>query len=289
MNKPTLTQNLKKPVSRLNLVRQFCEGKDVLDVGCVNHDIENTDGSNWLHSTIVEVAASVLGVDYLEREINELAKRGYRVIASDVTKPLEIDTQFDVIVVGNLIEHLTNFEGLMLNIGRLLKPGGIALISTANPFFREQYFYSAFKNDIIVNAEHTCWIDPVTLDQLAQRFELFTSEVHWIKEKWKLSQVILQDDSRSLDIFTGKWNFYGTPSILERAIAPFLGYVFKAVAPSRFYKRVLEYGAQATPRLLYLQIMGSLFGVFWVIYRMCVVTSPINKYELFVSVLKRKS
>ena len=32
----------------------------------------------------------------------------------------------------------------------------------SNPFYREQYFYVAFKNSLIVNPEHTCWIDPLT-------------------------------------------------------------------------------------------------------------------------------
>lgn len=289
MNKSMLTANLKTPVSRLKLVSQFCEGKDVLDVGCVNHDLRNVDGSNWQHSRIKAVASSVLGVDYLEEEISELARLGYRVIAADVTKPIEIDEQFDVIVVGNLIEHLSNFEGLMLNIERLLRPGGCALISTANPFFREQYFYSAFKNDIIVNAEHTCWLDPVTLDQLAQRFGLVTNEVYWIKEKWKLGQVLLNGDSRSLDIFTGQWNFHGSPSATERIIAPILDLVFRVLSPKAASRRVYAKHGDRTSRLLYLRFMGPLVELMWRIYRRLIVTAPINKHELFVSVLKRKS
>src|SRR5712691_2815517 len=115
MNREILRANLDRPVSRLAMTRDYCRNKAVLDVGCVNHDLGNIGGTNWLHRAIVEVAASVLGVDYLEDEIRELAKRGYRVIAADVTKPIDIEEQFDVIVIGNLIEHLSNFEGLLLN------------------------------------------------------------------------------------------------------------------------------------------------------------------------------
>jgi len=288
MNKLMLTANLAAPTSRLQLVRTLCAGKDVLDVGCINHDLQNKDSKEWLHSSIRTVAKSTLGVDYLEHEIGELAKLGYRVIAADVTKPIQIDEKFDVIVVGNLIEHLSNFEGLMLNIERLMKPGGCALISTANPFFREQYFYSAFKNDIIVNQEHTCWLDPITLDQLSQRFGLITDEVHWIKEKWKLGQVILNGESRSIDIFTSQWRFHNSTSKMERAIAPILSLAFKVLAPRKLVQRVYAKHGDLTARLLYLHVIGPMFEFMWSIYRRFIVTSPINEHELFVSILKRK-
>lgn len=204
MDKSVLTANLNAPVSRLEMIRDYCRGKTVLDVGCVQHNACNAVNSNWLHQAIVDVAGSALGVDYLEEDIKKLKERGYRMIAADVTRPLALDMRFDVIVVGNLIEHLSNFEGLMLNIQRLLKPDGYALISTANPFYREQYFYSAFKSDILVNPEHTCWIDPVTMDQLCRRFGLVTDQVRWVKEKWSLGQVILNGDVREFDMFTGR-------------------------------------------------------------------------------------
>ena len=287
MKRTILKANLGRPVSRLELVRKFCRGKAVLDVGCVQHDLGNVDTDRWLHGAITKVAASVLGVDYLEKEVCELSARGYRAIVADVTRPIETEERFDVVVVGNLIEHLSNFEGLMSNIQRLLKPGGCALISTANPFFREQYFYTAFKNDIIVNPEHTCWIDPVTLDQLARRFGLATSDVYWVKERWKLEQVILHGDSMSLDMFTGKWSLDGTLSVAERIVAPVLRIAFRMLAPRSLSSRVFAKYGNRTSRLLYLRFIGVLFGAFWALYRLLVVTSPINRHELFVSVLRR--
>ncbi|TAK71678.1 MAG: class I SAM-dependent methyltransferase [Betaproteobacteria bacterium] len=288
MHREMLRANLRRPVSRIEITKHYCRGMAVLDIGCVNHNLEHVEDRGWIHRAITEVAESVLGLDYLEDEVQELAKRGYRVIAADVNKPIEIEERFDVIVVGHLIEHLSSFEGLMLNIGRLLKPGGCALISTPNPFYTEQYFYSAFKNDIIVNPEHTCWVDPVTLDQLARQFGLATTEVHWIEEKWKLHQVILNSPSRSFDVLTGKWNFEGTPSAAERVIAPVLRGVFQVFAPRSLSRRVFaKYDHERMPRLLYLRFLGVLFQAFWAVYRQVVVTSPINRYEVFLSVLKR--
>jgi SAM-dependent methyltransferase len=288
MNKSLLTQNIRKPVSRRELVARFCAGKDVLDIGCVNHDLQNIDKTNWQHGAIKAVAKSVLGLDYLEHEVRELNKLGYRAVAADISKPVHINERFDVIIVGNLIEHLSNFEGLMKNLELLLRPAGCILISTANPFFREQYFYSAFKNDIVVNAEHTCWLDPITLDQLANRFGLATSEVYWVKEKWTLGEVILNGDSRSLDIFTGRWTFDGPRSTAERLLSPVLALVFRLLAPRGYYRRVVGKHGENIPRIIYLRLMGSLFELFWGTYRKLIITSPVNRYELFVSVLRRK-
>ena len=285
MDKSTLTANLGAPIPRLEIIKNFCRGKTVLDVGCVQHDAGNAAHSNWLHQAIVEVANYVLGVDYLEEDVEKLNARGYHMIAADVTRPLELGTYFDVIVVGNLIEHLSNFEGLMRNIRNLLKPGGCALISTANPFFREQYFYAAFKNDIVVNPEHTCWIDPVTLDQLCRRFGLATREVYWVKETWKLGQVIHSDKTRAFDMFTGKWVFNRPPSLIESAISALLWTVLKYCYPSSFTNRILAKHGREVRRLLYLKFVEKIFEAFWSVYRLVIVAAPINKYELFVSVL----
>lgn len=280
-----LTANVKAPLSRREIVQRFCRGKEVLDVGCVQHDVENVSSDSWLHQAIVEVAKRVVGVDYVPEGVRNLQARGYEVIHADVTQPLEIDQTFDVIVVGNLIEHLSSFEGLLANIRRLLRPHGTALVSTANPFYIEQYFYTAFKNAIIVNKEHTCWIDPVTLDQLVRRFGLITEDVLWVKERWRLQDVIANGDVRSLDLFTGRWYFPGKASVIERLISPMISFAARTLYPRSKMAQVRErYGAN-TARFLYVRFLGTLFGVYWLPRRLFIPTSDINRHELFVSVL----
>ena len=286
MDKRLLQAYLKTPKSRLEIIREFCRDKFVLDIGCVHHDIENADNNTWLHKAVVEVAADTLGVDYLENEVAALTQRGYKMVAGDVNKPLEIDRKFDVIVVGNLIEHLSSFEGLLNNLYRLLKTDGVVLISTANPFFREQYFYSALKNDIIVNPEHTCWIDPVTLDQLCRRFELETVEVRWVKEKWYLSDTIFNGERQSIDTFTGRWTFHRPPSLLERIISPWLVMIFRIPLVAERQLRIQKRYGDDLGRYLYLRLKGIFVDIWWWLRRIVIPTSDINRHELFMSVLK---
>jgi SAM-dependent methyltransferase len=287
MNTEMLRKNLRRPKSRREIIQEICRGKNVLDIGCVHHDIENANSADWLHGNVAEVAGSVLGVDYLQAEVKTLTQRGYQVIVGDVNFPLPIHRKFDVIVVGNLIEHLSSFSGLMENINRLLENDGVALISTANPFFREQYFYSALKNDIIVNAEHTCWIDPVTLDQLSRRFSLETVEVLWVKEKWKLSDAYFNGEAQSLNTFTGRWNFSSQPSPLERLLTPLLKIALRGGVSAERRRRIEVRYQNDVGRLLYLKFKGVLLEVWWKLRRLVIPTSDINQHELFVSVLKR--
>jgi SAM-dependent methyltransferase len=284
-----LRQGLATPVSRIDLVRELCRGKDVLDLGCVQHDAEQANNAAWLHQALVDVAASVVGVDYSSANVAKLMERGYSVITADVTKPLPVEGSFDVIVVGNLIEHLSNFEGLFVNLARHLRPGGRVAISSANPFYREQYFYAAFRNDILVNPEHTCWIDPVTLNQLAGRFGFVTEAIRWVEEGWKLSQMIRHGRNGSYDMFSGRWIFDEKPSLLESLLSPLLERTFLACAPRAYADRVLQkHGRAHARRLLFQRFLGALFDVFWLPYRQLIVTSRINRYELYVSVLRRQ-
>ena len=161
------------------------------------------------------------------------------------------------------------------------------LISTPNPFYREQYFYVAFKNSLIVNPEHTCWIDPITLDQLARRFGLVTTDIYWIREKWHLGPIIMNGPSRSFDQQTGTWTFEGYPPLLERLLSPFLSFAFKLFAPRALRSRVQDkYVPAALPRLLYVYALGAAFSIFWGLYRLLIISSPINKHETFLSVLR---
>lgn len=285
MNNNLLRANLSHPQSRIEIIQEFCRGKSVLDIGCVHHDIDNADKVNWLHKAIVEVASETTGVDYLIEAVQALQARGYNAVVGDVNKELPITGQFDVIVVGNLIEHLSNFEGLLTNIRRLLKANGVALVSTANPFFREQYFYSALTNRIIVNPEHTCWLDPVTMDQLCRRFGLETTEVRWVREKWQMQDTIFDGCGQTLDMFTGKWSFAAPPSILERFVGPLLRCLAARFMKRRFASAAGNYGP-LLERYLYLRFKGLFAEAAWRMRRIVIPHAPINDHELYVSVLR---
>jgi SAM-dependent methyltransferase len=280
------TATLNRPVSRLAFFEDICRGKQVLDIGCVQHDAVHATSDTWLHGRLRQVAGQLVGVDYVPDAVASLRERGYDVRLGDVTQPLPLDMQFDVVTIGNLIEHLSNFEGLFHNLQRWLKPGGTVLISTANPFFYNQYFYAVFRNSILVNAEHTCWLDPVTLDQLAQRFGFATEAVAWCTERWRLSDVILHGRDIEYDMFKGRWFFPHPPGAAEQRLAPVVQSLLqRLLPPAKMQKITAQYGAE-TPRFLWFRLKSLLFEGRWWLQRRLIPVAPINQHELFVSVLR---
>ena len=141
----------------------------------------------------------------MPEEIAKINSNGYDVIFGDVTKPLNITEKFDVIVAGDLLEHLTNFEGFFSNCKMLLKPEGILIITTPNPFFFGEFHYVAFKKNFVVNPEHTCWIDPQCLLQLSERFGFRIKEIAYIKISWPLKGMICETRHHPYDIINGRW------------------------------------------------------------------------------------
>jgi len=288
MDDKLLTQNLANPISRSELIARYCSNKSVLDLGCVNHNKENTSRSNWLHDKIKEVSTDVVGVDLLEEEVNFLNSKGYNIITGDVTKRIDLDRKFDIIVVGNLIEHISNFDALIENITRLLEDSGKVLISTANPFFIEQYFYSAFKNSILINPEHTCWMDPVAMDQLMQRFGFITEKVFWIEEKWKLAEVIMNSKKYRYDMLTSRWYISNiSRSKCLEIIFTYVGKLFEIFDWERYNKAKKQHGLYVM-EFVFLKIRMIIFDMVWKTYRLFIKKSKINKYELFLSVFKRR-
>ena len=52
---------------------------------------------------------------------------------ADLNKPVNIKKKFDVIIAGELIEHIENTGIFLENVNRHLKPDGIFFLTTPNP------------------------------------------------------------------------------------------------------------------------------------------------------------
>ncbi|KKU86472.1 MAG: hypothetical protein A2667_03365 [Candidatus Wildermuthbacteria bacterium RIFCSPHIGHO2_01_FULL_47_27] len=98
-------------------------GGRLLDIGC---------GTGAL---TVEFGGHVLyGVDISEESVKIAQGRGIDAIALDIDEeklPFE-DNFFDIIFCGEVVEHIFDPDHLLDEIYRVLKPGGIAVITTPN-------------------------------------------------------------------------------------------------------------------------------------------------------------
>ena len=107
------------------------QGEKILDIGCGNaRDI----------SYMVEQGAQVIGVDISEGMVAEakmdLEKHGYENItleSGDATQMSYADGEFDKVLCSEVIEHIPDAEKALDEMWRVLKPGGILILSTPNP------------------------------------------------------------------------------------------------------------------------------------------------------------
>jgi 2-polyprenyl-3-methyl-5-hydroxy-6-metoxy-1,4-benzoquinol methylase len=99
--------------------------KRVLDVGCSSGD---------LAGQMVRRGASVVGIDADERAAAEAESVCDQVLVGDVeTIDLPFpDGSFDVILCGDLLEHLRDPAGFLTRVRRLIAPGGRLVLTTPN-------------------------------------------------------------------------------------------------------------------------------------------------------------
>jgi len=143
-----------------DIVRKYVKNKDVLDVGCVAHSIEFSEKDDWLHGLLCENAKSVIGVDILEDEVRMLKEKGYNVICGNA-ETVKIDRTFDVVVLGDVLEQVSN-QGLLLdNMYNYLRKNGHLIITTPNVFGWWNLKDMLFKRDFRLAIEHVCLLHDI--------------------------------------------------------------------------------------------------------------------------------
>ncbi|HEV3362914.1 MAG TPA: methyltransferase domain-containing protein [Acidimicrobiia bacterium] len=169
----------RQPISdRIAFIEAKCRDRRVLDIGCVAHDVNRMSSPKWLHGRIAAVAQRCVGVDLLASEIEEMRKRGYEVVLHDLTtgfEPIASLGPFDVIVAGELIEHVEDL-GMLFRLARsVLSDGGELIITTPNPYAPGRV--RAGQLGIVwENVDHIVYAFPSGIAELCERHGLALAE-----------------------------------------------------------------------------------------------------------------
>lgn len=102
-----------------------CAGRDVLEAGC---------GEGYGADLIAEVARRVIAVDYDATAVAHVRARYPRVdvVAANLASLPLPDASVDVVVNFQVIEHLWDQPQFVTECLRVLRPGGLLLMSTPN-------------------------------------------------------------------------------------------------------------------------------------------------------------
>lgn len=156
-------------VDRTVFILTHCAGKRVLDVGA----------SGPMHAAIVKAARRCVGID------REAGANVFAFDLDDVTKDLswlEMTengrvVQPDIIICGELLEHLSNPGWLLTRLRRQF--AGVPVILTVPNAFADAGRRWILKGTENVNADHVAWYSPKTLAVLLQRAGYTVGGLFW--------------------------------------------------------------------------------------------------------------
>lgn len=147
---------------REGYIYEYIRGKEVLDIGC--GDISD----RFLHQFVHKSAKYALGVELDRNRAMNLRKLGFNIVQGDA-QDLDLKRKFDVVIAGDLIEHLTNFDGFLISVKRHMEKDSVLIINTPNVF--SFYRLTGLASRVPFH-EHTCWFCKDTLRNLLSRYDL---------------------------------------------------------------------------------------------------------------------
>jgi ubiquinone/menaquinone biosynthesis C-methylase UbiE len=110
---------------RYFVAREYCREKDVLDLA---------SGEGYGAAFLSQAARSVVGLeiapDAVEHARHSFARDNLEYMVGDVRKIPLGDDKFDVVVSFETIEHIYEQEQFVAEVKRVLRPGGLFIVST---------------------------------------------------------------------------------------------------------------------------------------------------------------
>ena len=174
---PGMKENLKL-VQRLEFIQGIAAGKSVLHLGCTNwpYTLEAFDAGTLLHKDLADVSTELYGFDFDQAGIDVLASRGFdHLFRADLERldEVPVDKTFEVIVAGEMIEHLNN-PGLFLDgIKRFMNAETRLVLTTINAYSGMRFFIYGLRGQggalEPVHPDHVAYYSYSTLKLVIER------------------------------------------------------------------------------------------------------------------------
>lgn len=149
-----------------------CDGPRLLDIGCSSGDFL---------VMAKELGFAVEGIELNETTAGVARSRGLVVHSGRIGDISLLPKSFDVVHLGDVIEHVQNPRGLIEEIVHLLKPNGMLIITTPNmrcfwaESTRKLYDYFSIPWSVATPPHHLFQFSDYNLDLLMNKFNLKVS------------------------------------------------------------------------------------------------------------------
>jgi SAM-dependent methyltransferase len=161
------------PVLRHDFLVERARGKRVVHVGFVDELMATKLAQGvWLHGRLAEVADSLVGLDTAEDGVAWANEHGFdaRVVdaqSAEAVAGLRLEPA-DVVVAGEIIEHLDAPGPFLRAMRGLVRADGELVLTTPNAY-RLLNFLAPLSGSELVHPDHTSWQSPRTLRTLLER------------------------------------------------------------------------------------------------------------------------
>lgn len=165
-----------KLVYREKQVLRICAGRSVLHLGCAvsPYTRKRIESGRHLHLGLARVAGELVGVDLDAPSLALLEEHvpADTLFCHDVEKrfPEALARPFDVVLAGELLEHLERPGDFLENVKRAMGPNSVLLVTTPNAFSVKKWLHFCMGNEA-QNPTHVMVHTPATISALLRRHE----------------------------------------------------------------------------------------------------------------------
>jgi hypothetical protein len=161
-------------VDRIDEIRRLVRGRSVIDLGFVDEGQMSAKSGRgtWLHEAVRAEARSCVGVDADTGGVEHARQLGFDARAADVADPDSIAAlglqPAEVVLAGELLEHLDLPGGFLEAVKSIIAPGGALVLTTPNAHALTNTI-GALAGRELVNPDHVAWLSWRTLETLLAR------------------------------------------------------------------------------------------------------------------------
>jgi len=154
-------------------LKEQARGKSVLHVGCADYPItkDRLASGDLLHLGLLDVAASVTGIDRSTEGIDILRGSGVGDVHVMDAENITLAGTYDLILGGDVLEHMSNPGRFLEGVARLLKPDGEVILGVPNALSFNTLKLLLWGYEP-THKDHTFYFSPKTLAELCSRFDL---------------------------------------------------------------------------------------------------------------------
>ena len=160
---------------REGIIKDYILGKTVLDLGA------GSIRCRFLHRFVAKNSKEAIGLEIDEKRARNIRNKGYNIILGDAQN-FNLNRKFEVIIAGDLIEHLTNFEGFFNSSYNHLNKGGKLIINTPN-IHSINLLIRALFGKVHLYEEHTCAFNAQLLNQLINNYKFKVDKIIYFNHK----------------------------------------------------------------------------------------------------------